>query len=260
MNTVIISSQRSGSTWLLKSLMSENSVSLGEFFNTNLQPHQKISLEVLAKLNFDEKEREQILKDLCRSKMPNYSLVKQFQKKILSLNNHCLIKIHHDQYLMGLLDTEKTLQESDAIIGLYRKNILLSYISFNKAISTKAWNSKSGIDKNELKLKWSKSSYNRFYKQKTNAINWIKSYKDDSKFVLFSYEEIHGDNKTEEEKVNYVAKKIFEKTAIKIDYNKNYENYLKRENNKFEYCDHFFNKEDFLRDSKEVSFFYEESL
>lgn len=259
MNIVIISSQRSGSTWLMRALKSENSVLLGEFFNRNLQPHQKISLNNLNLLNLEEKEKDEIIEGLFRGRKATYFIASKLQEKISSLNKHCLMKIHHDQYLHGLYDTEETLQKSDIVIGLYRKNILLSYISYQKAVVTQTWNSKAGLDKNPIKVNWGKNSYNRFYRQKLAAINWIKNY-NGKNHTVFSYEEIHENNKSEEEKVKYVVDKINKNTGIKINFNKNYESYLKKENNNLNYSDHFLNPEHFLRDSKEVCFFYEDSL
>jgi LPS sulfotransferase NodH len=238
MNTVIVSSYRSGSSWLLNALKAKNNFSLGEFFNPNIKISQKISLEDFKKFNFEDKKI-------------SFSLIQEFQNE---LKRYFLIKIIYEQYLIKKNDTEETIKKSDVIIGLYRKNTLLSYISFYKATNTRSWFYSSEINKDELKVEWCVKRYNRFYAQRINFINWIKSHNGEN-FVMFSYEEIHDNYKTNKEKIEYVVNKIYQKTNKKVFFNENYETYLKKENTNFNYCDHFSNPEDFLKDQKKICFF-----
>ena len=259
MNITIISAARSGSNWLLKCLETDYTINLKEIFNRGLAGKNKIKEKDLEYLYPDITQKNNVLKNISYKNI-NYHTIKNIQDRILHNKKHCLYKVLYEHYLYNPIIINKALDTSDCIIGSYRENILESYISSMKSVKTNIWwtdpNKKNLIDKNNLKIEWNLENYLQFYDTRVRGIQWIKSCALNSKYVIFTYEEIHSDTKNNQEKIHYVQQKIFNKTQYALKYNHNYDTFLQKENIVLNISDHFSNPNTFDKDFANIPTHY----
>lgn len=239
MNLVIVSAARSGSSWLLNAISGNNFVNLKEFFNDAVSPEDKISKENL----YDYYSKPRALKILSKLSINpiDYSLLEDIRNKISQKNKDCIHKVLYESYILNPSNIIKSINTSGIIIGLYRNNILSSYISLKKAVQTNIWSYQNNKSKDKIKIHWDKNDYLNFYHKRVEAINWIKSFSINKNYCLFSYEEIHDTNKTNCDKIKIIQSKVKDITNFEININTDYKNYLKKEITNNNYIEHFYN-------------------
>jgi hypothetical protein len=140
-----------------------------------------------------------------------YSIKNIYQQ----LNKNLLFKIFPPQFLKFDISPIDILNSSDYLIYNYRNDILRSFISFKKAMLTGQWTSthettRKNLGNNTTRIYWDENEYNQYKNYILNTHSQFYNI-----FTLFnkpkisiSYEELHEDFSTNENKFEYIRQKL----------------------------------------------------
>lgn len=178
-NILILAEPRTGSALLCRIISSNtNTINIAEFFGSgyaHISQHlHRLSEYVDKRYVLGVNDYRDMLHKLSVSTLPNQinkfvdvnslKLLLKFKKQ-----NVCL-KIFNSHFSQQNIDTEELLDMFDAVVLLYRYNLLETFISLQRALDTDIWNSlNKNFDKNKIhKIQWDTTEYSRYYKRQTN--------------------------------------------------------------------------------------------
>lgn len=207
-NIIIFTAPRSGSGLLTKIISdAPNTINLAEFFSagkTHVGKHlnnyiQYMNKDYIAGLEAYKPLMEKLAK-LNTHNLSNRSEISQYlNTNILKLylqfkgNPNFILKIFHSHYNGdNQIDIYQLVDMFDAMIILYRENLIEHYISFERAMKTKVWfrpnekyqsnridfcqnnkgskNRKKSYD-NKTKIKWDKTKYIKYCNKLNKSYN-----------------------------------------------------------------------------------------
>ena len=178
-NILILAEPRTGSGLLCRIISTNtNTVNAAEFFGSgyrHISQHlNRLSEYVDQKYILGINDYRDMLHKLSISTLPNQikkfvdvnslKLFLQFKKQ-----NICL-KIFNSHFFQQNIDIEELLDMFDAVVLLYRYNLLDAFISFEKGLATNVWCSlDQDFDKNKIyKTEWDTEKYRRYYERQIN--------------------------------------------------------------------------------------------
>lgn len=278
MNICILANSRSGSNWMCSIFNQEYYCCCYELYNPvmlvekAIKEYDSISsknndstitcnyiLHTLYKI-IQEYDRDRLnnpsISNNYLDKIINFNIFEQLSSSIYNSGKHFVYKILCHQYEINKKIIDKTIDDTDYIIKLYRNNILDQFISLEKAKNTYVWLSSKDnltVDKNNYKFLWNEKKYINFYNYTIKSIGWIINSFPNKKSVCFNYEEIHNQQIN---KVLYIKNKIDKELNIKLYLNDN--NIFNKENKINQYSDHFSNPEEFLKSYHNIPLYYNE--
>lgn len=261
----ILTEARSGSSYLSTLLSSDaRYYFLNEFFTPygteNIERHFKILSQVFSK-HYNKTHYINYFKVLTKcienndfNKMHNsistemFDIIQHYAYNFL--DKGVLVKIF-DNHLTGQnISYDQLMPKIDAIILNYRRNILLTYISLEKAFVTEQWFVADKQNIKDAKILWDKQKFINFVKHCINRYNTIyQIYKNINRpKVVINYEDMHSSSDLKK----YIQNKLDD---AKIDIRITFDNILlpiKQSQQYDTYENYFHNKDDFARDFKSI--------
>jgi len=247
----ILSYERAGTTWLCTALNTRQTWCIFEIFSRNpalfywnLLTFMKLGdcipqpiIEAFEKifdpqnLFVDALSHTKIKNNMVASKPYSINLIKSFQQAAYSKNRMLCFKIfpyHFDENVT----VEDVISLSDYIVINYRSNVLETFLSWKLAVRTGAW---SSLDKQDRlatpNVVWEEKEYLDFYNR---TVSYIKHWEEIAKKkpnVILCYEDIHNENRTENEKATYVKEQI---KHMGLDMDVSFKNHFQKQT---DYCD-----------------------
>jgi LPS sulfotransferase NodH len=260
-NILILAEPRTGSGLLCRIISTNtNTVNTAEFFGSgyrHISQHlNRLSEYVDQKYILGINDYRDMLHKLSISTLPNQinkfvdvnslKLFLQFKKQ-----NICL-KIFNSHFFQQNIDTEELLDMFDAVVLLYRYNLLDAFISLQKGLATNVWCSlDDNFDKNKIhKIQWDIEEYNRYYKRQTNVYSKHLTlfYKVNKPKCILAYE----DMSSARNKYLYIQNLLFDNHIHHTIPIKDKDPIEKQSISNMSIADNFINPTDFLQDYKHI--------
>jgi len=260
-NILILAEPRTGSALLCRIISSNtNTINIAEFFGSgyaHISQHlHRLSEYVDQKYILGINDYRDMLHKLSISTLPNQinkfvdvnslKLFLQFKKQ-----NICL-KIFNSHFFQQNIDTEELLDMFDAVVLLYRYNLLDAFISLQRALDTDIWNSlNKNFDKNKIhKIQWDTTEYNRYYKRQTNVYSKHLTLFDkvNKPKCILAYEDISSARN----KYLYIQNLLFDNHIHHTIPIKDKDPIEKQSISNMSIADNFINPTDFLQDYKHI--------
>jgi LPS sulfotransferase NodH len=260
-NILILAEPRTGSALLCRIISSNsNTINLAEFFGSgykHISQHlNRLSEYVDKRYILGVNDYKDMLYKLSVFDLPNQisnfvdiDSLKLFLK--FNKQNICL-KIFNSHCDKQNIDIEELLDMFDAVVLLYRHNLLETFISYERAMDTNIWNSlNKNFDKNKIhKIQWDTEKYRIYYERQINTyrkhlrlFNKINK----PKFVL-KYEDVSS----AKNKYLYIQNLLFDNHIHHTIPIKDKDPIDKQSIYNMSVADNFTNPTDFLQDYKHI--------